>query len=416
MKLSSFGERFTGTTGIGLLMDDLNEALSTRSDMLMLGGGNPGYLKAVQELVHYTMQSFLCRGDAFERAMGTYDGPAGNDVFREAMAELLATEFGWPVTRANIGLTNGSQQAFFMLFNTLAGPCPDGIDRKILLPLAPEYIGYADVGISSDLFTAAIPGIEQLEEHVFKYRVDFDALNVADNVNAICVSRPTNPTGNVVTDDEVRSLAALARARDIPLIIDNAYGTPFPNILYTDVTPYFDDNTIVCMSLSKFGVPAVRTGIVIAAEHVIKLLAALNSVVCLAPVGIGAALMTELVRSRRIITAGRQIIQPYYKSKRDKAMALLHEHLDGVDWQVHVPEGAFFFWLRFPDMPVDNHQLYEKLKERGVVVVPGRYFFPGLEEDWEHRHDTIRITYAQHDGIVEKGIATIGEVVKEMQA
>jgi valine--pyruvate aminotransferase len=170
------------------------------------------------------------------------------------------------------------------------------------------------------------------------------------------------------------------------------------------------------MSLSKFGVPAVRTGIVIAAEPVIEMLAALNSVVCLAPVGAGAALMTELVRSRRIITAGRQIIQPYYRTKRDKAMELLHKHLEGVDWQVHVPEGAFFFWLRFPGMDGDNHTLYSRLKERGVVVVPGHYFFPGLEADWEHRHDSIRITYAQHDGIVEKGIATIGEVVKEMQA
>jgi valine--pyruvate aminotransferase len=414
MKLSSFGQRFTGPTGIGLLMDDLNEALSAGSDMLMLGGGNPGYVPAIQELLHYTMQSFLCSGDNFVRVMGTYDGPAGHDAFRNALAELLASLYGWPITRENICLTNGSQQAFFLLFNMLAGPSDDGVNRKILLPLAPEYIGYADVGISTDLFTAAIPDVEQLEEHVFKYRVDFDALNVGDDINAICVSRPTNPTGNVVTDDEVRSLAAMAKARDIPLIIDNAYGTPFPNILYTDATPYFDEHTIVCMSLSKFGFPAVRTGIVIASPEIIRMLGAVNSIVCLAPVGLGAAMATELVRSGQIIAAGRDIIQPYYRTKRDKALALLHEHLAGVDWQVHVPEGAFFLWLRFPGMPVDNHQLYEKLKARGVVVVPGHYFFPGLEADWEHRHDSIRITYAQDDEIVQQGIAVIGEVLREL--
>ena len=44
----------------------------------------------------------------------------------------------------------------------------------------------------------------------------------------ICVSRPTNPTGNVITDEELMKLDLLAQQRDIPLVIDNAYGVPFP--------------------------------------------------------------------------------------------------------------------------------------------------------------------------------------------
>jgi valine--pyruvate aminotransferase len=56
---------------------------------------------------------------------------------------------------------------------------------------------------------------------------------VTDEVGAICVSRPTNPTGNVLTDDEIARLHASWRSTtDMPLIIDNAYGPPFPGILY----------------------------------------------------------------------------------------------------------------------------------------------------------------------------------------
>lgn len=48
----------------------------------------------------------------------------------------------------------------------------------------------------------------------------------------ICVSRPTNPTGNVITDEELLKLDALANQHGIPLVIDNAYGVPFPGIIF----------------------------------------------------------------------------------------------------------------------------------------------------------------------------------------
>ena len=71
----------------------------------------------------------------------------------------------------------------------------------------------------------------------FKYHVDFAHLEIGDDIAAICVSRPTNPTGNVITDDEVEKLEALAKRHIYPLIIDNAYGVPFPGIIFTQATP-----------------------------------------------------------------------------------------------------------------------------------------------------------------------------------
>ena len=62
----------------------------------------------------------------------------------------------------------------------------------------------------------------------FKYHIDFNELTVDDSIGAICASRPTNPTGNVLTDQEIRHLDELARHHGIPLIIDNAYGNAVP--------------------------------------------------------------------------------------------------------------------------------------------------------------------------------------------
>ena len=100
--------------------------------------------------------------------------------------------------------------------------------------------------------------------------MDFDALESLPElkegkVGAICCSRPTNPTGNVLTDGEMARLDALAQEHGIPLIIDNAYGMPFSNIIYSDVTLNWHENIILCFSLSKICLPGVRTGIIIAA-------------------------------------------------------------------------------------------------------------------------------------------------------
>ena len=149
----------------------------------------------------------------------------------------------------------------------LAGATVGGGNKKILLPITPEYIGYADLGLSDHFFKAVRPKIDYIGEDLFKYRVDFDAITLSDEIAAICVSRPTNPTGNVLTDDEVTRLADMAAAHSIPLILDNAYGIPFPGIVFRDVEPFWDDNVILCMSLSKIGLPAVRTGIMIARRN-----------------------------------------------------------------------------------------------------------------------------------------------------
>ena len=48
------------------------------------------------------------------------------------------------------------------------------------------------------------------------------------------------------------------------------------------------------------------------------------------------------------------------------------------------PEGAIFLWLWFKDLPITTEQLYQRLKARGVLMVPGHNFFPGLDKPWPH--------------------------------
>ncbi|MBV7300598.1 valine--pyruvate transaminase [Enterovibrio paralichthyis] len=414
MQFSTFGTKFSQHSGITQLMDDLNDGLQN-PDAIMLGGGNPA---AIPEMIeHFThLSQRMVEDGSLVSALTNYDGPQGKSSFISALAKLLSDTYGWPISEKNIMLTNGSQCAFFYLFNLFGGQYDDGSFKKILLPLTPEYIGYADSGLTPEIFTSFKPTIEHLNNRQFKYHVDFDALEIDESVAAICASRPTNPTGNVLTDEEVRKLDVLAQKHGIPLIIDNAYGVPFPNIIFEDVTPFWNSNTILCSSLSKLGLPGVRCGIIIASENIITALSNINGIVSLAPCGVGPALAQEMIKTGDLLTLSENVIKPFYQDKAQRTIAKLQQAIPDSRFKIHKAEGAIFLWLWFEGLPIPTKELYQRLKQRGLLVVPGEYFFIGSELDWDHTHECLRMNYVQPDELIERGIEILADEVSKAYA
>lgn len=421
MKLSKFGEKFTAKSGILELMDDLGSAVAAGGkDMCMLGGGNPAHIAEVQEIYRQELMNILADGKSFENIISNYDTPQGNSEFLEEFAAFLNREYGWNLTKKNICITNGSQSGFFILFNMIAGEFASGSSKKILFPIVPEYIGYADQGISEEFFIANPPLIDFIDKHRFKYRIDFESLKDTierhrDEIAAIALSRPTNPTGNVVTDDELAKLDILAKEIGVPLIIDNAYGSPFPDVIFSDTSLIWDENIILSMSLSKSGLPTMRTGIFVASEEVVEQISSINAILSLANGTLGQALFTPLLKNSRIRQLSTGIIKPFYKEKSDFAQEILFNECDPkLPWHLHLNEGSFFLWLYLENYPESTRSLYSKLKERNVIVVPGEYFFPGLEDqNWKHRYECIRINYGRDKDEIERGFSILAEEIQK---
>lgn len=413
-QLSDLGLRISAGSGIEQLMDDLGHALAAGGgDMRMLGGGNPSNIPEVAQLWRTKMEELITSDPPrFDRMLVNYDPCRGNPEFIEALAEFFNRNLGWQLAAENIVVTNGGQTAFFYLVNLLAGLSANR-RRKILLPLVPEYIGYANQGLDSDTFIAVRPQIEELADGRFKYRIDFDSLPMNDEVAAICVSRPTNPTGNVLLDSEIQRLQELAKAHDIPLIVDNAYGVPFPSIVFSDATPMWDDNMVLTYSLSKLGLPGTRTGIVIGPPQLTSAISSINAVAGLANGNVGQVLVTDLLANDEIARVSSQVIRPYYQQKSLAAQELLAKYVPADLYKVHVSEGALFLWL-WLKMPITSRQLYDRLKARGVLVVPGEYFFFGLQESWEHEKQCIRMTFSMPDEVVEEGIKVLADELRQL--
>ena len=419
MNYSHFGSKFTQPNGITQLMEDLGNAKNSNNpNLVMLGGGNPASVPPVNtafinELNH------LVKNNKIAQIMGLYDGPTGNDEFRAALANQLTQEYAWNLTASNIALGNGSQANFFILFNLFAGKMADGSHKKVLFPLAPEYVGYADQGLTDDMFVAIKPEIEILNtsngSKQFKYVIDFDAVKAVlandNSISALCVSRPTNPTGNVITDDEVHQLDLLAKQYTIPLIIDNAYGDPFPGCIYTDANLIWNSNIILCMSLSKLGLPGLRTGIVVANNEIIKAISRVNGAMVLSPNSFGPSLVTRLIKDNKLLPLCKNTILPFYKNKAQVAVSLFDEIFADLPVYLHKVEGAFFMWLWFKDLKITSEQLYQKLKKQDVYIIPGHNFFIGIEDSWEHKHQCVRINYATDEATLKKGLEAIKALI-----
>lgn len=413
-EFSEFGGHLGCGSGIESLMDDLGNALASGSwKIKMLGGGQPARIPEIEAVWRERLESLIQEAGGLDRALTIYDPPQGNPKFLQALATLFRESFGWDIGVENIAITSGGQTAFFFLFNLLAGRMPDGRRKRILLPLVPEYIGYANQGVDGCLFRAFKPQIEESGPHEYKYRVDFDRLEVAPDVAAICASRPTNPTGNVLTDDETARLSALAKAHGIPLILDNAYGAPFPGIIFTEAKPFWEPHVILTYSLSKLGLPGARTGIVIGPPEIIKAVRSMSAIVGLANPSTGQQILRPLVESGEVLRLSREVVRPFYREKCRLARAMATEAFgDAFPWRMHRSEGALFLWFWFPGLPISSKELYERLKARDVLIIPGSFFFFGHDEPgWRHPEECIRVSYAMDEEVVRDGLAVIAEEV-----
>ena len=431
-EFSDFGTKLCGQSGILQLMDDLGKPLPKDRPTYQLGGGNPAQIPAVSAMYRAQMEKILADGTAFDDLIGRYDAPQGRTAFLEAVAAYLSDAYGWDITAENVAVTNGSQSACFYLFNLFSGTFSAGGTRrkkKVLFPLVPEYVGYADQGIEPDMFASIPPRVAMGDDHTFKYHVDFDLLEAYlrahDDVGALCVSRPTNPTGNVLTDGEITRLSALARNYGIPLIVDNAYGLPWPDIIFTeDATPLWNEHIVLSMSLSKIGLPALRTGVIIARREIVAALGNLNAIAALASGSVGQAIAGPLISSGELVRTARTVVRPFYQQKSDAAVGWIRQCFAGGDFAVHKNEGSIFLWLLLNDLAVPTKEFYHILKERGVVVVPGEYFFFGggndgslpRAEDHPHYAKCLRLNYARPADEVERGIQIIADAYRQHRA
>ncbi len=413
MNLSQFGMQMSQLTGVRAIMKDIIETLrnSAGKEFINLSAGNPVILPEVEQLWRECTEDLLASSQ-YGEVVCRYGSSQGYTPLIEAVVKDFNNRYGLSLSNENILITPGSQSLYFYATNAFGGYTQEGDLRQIVLPLSPDYTGYGGVSLTPEALIAYKPTLEiDQDKHRFKYRPDFSQLQINEQTGCVIFSRPCNPTGNVLTDDEVSKITSLAEVYNVPVFIDSAYAPPFPCLNFTPMNPQFGDNIIHCMSLSKAGLPGERIGIAIGDKQWIQVLESFQTNAAIHSSRYGQAIAARAINSGRLAEISTNIIRPHYQKKLEILAATLDSAMpQDRPWFLHQGEGAIFAWLWLKDLPISDWEFYQKLKKVGVIAVPGSTFFPGLTEDWQHKTQCLRISLTATESEIATAMARLAKV------
>jgi len=250
MRFSPLVERISGN-GAGAWSIH-REAASLRdqgADVIILTVGDPDQA-APAPVVRATI-------DALRRGRTGYAPIIGFPQLREAIAARFARRTGQPCGADNVVVTPGAQGALFCALQCLAGP-----GDEVIVP-EPVYATYeAVIGASG----ARMVNVPLRRDRGFYPDLDAIACAVTPRTRIVWINSPHNPTGAVLTRDEIAGIARLCRERDLWLLSDEVYedlAFARPHVSPWSL-PDMAERTIVVSSLSKsHAMPGFRFGWVI---------------------------------------------------------------------------------------------------------------------------------------------------------
>jgi valine--pyruvate aminotransferase len=416
--LTKIGAQMYNLTGVRAIMKDIIETLQAAEgqEYINLSAGNPLILPEVEQLWRDCTAELLANSSEFGEVVCRYGSSQGYGPLISAIATDFNRRYNLNLSDRNILITPGSQTLYFYAANAFGGYNPSGNLKQIVLPLSPDYTGYGGVSLVPEALVAYKPTLDiDASAHKFKYRPDFSQLTIAENTGCVIFSRPCNPTGNVLTDEEVQKIASLAAPFNVPVLIDSAYGPPFPALNFTEMTPVFGENILHCMSLSKAGLPGERIGVAIGDAKWIQVLESFQTNMCIHPSRYGQAIAARAINSGALAEISLQVIRPFYQNKFDVVENTLDRAMPkDLPWFLHRGEGAIFAWLWLKDLPVTDQEFYQQLKQVGVIVVPGSSFFPGLQENWPHKQQCLRISLTASDEEIAIGMQRLAKVAEQV--
>ena len=323
-----------------------------------------------------------------------YTSAQGDMGVRETIANNIKKRFGVEASAANIYMTCGAAASLTI---TLKAIINEGDEVVLLAPFFPEYqVFCANAGASVKI--AQCSG-EQFE-------IDFDNLTAALNKNtrAIIINSPNNPTGAVLSEDNIKKLAELLNeksreyGRSIMIIADE----PYRELVYGDVKvpyiPAYYDNTVVCYSYSKsLSLPGERIGYIFVspkAENSGDVFAA----VCGAGRSMGYVCAPSMLQRVAGICDGLDPDISAYEKNR----TLLYDSLSKIGYSAVRPDGAFYLFVKA--LEDDAAAFCERAKKYELLLVPSESF--GTE-------GYVRIAYCVSYQQIERSIPAFEKLFKE---
>src|SRR2546425_1396649 len=332
---------------------------------------------------------------AMQNGYTHYTPASGIFEAREAVAAFVSRMLSTQVDPADVVLVPGSKNV--LLFTLLA--CIERGDEVI--PPAPGYPAYA----SQVNFIGAIPKMVPLREES-GFRMDLDELKslITPKTRMLIINTPQNPTGGILTAEDVDIVCDLAQSHDLLVVSDEIYS----QLVYgfEHVSPLSHDGmrerTVLMDGLSKsYAMTGWRLGYAVAPRALAAKLDTLmiNSSSCAAAFTQIAAI--EALGSPESEHAVRRMVK-VFEHRRDLVVDGMND-IPGI--RCARPQGAFYAFPNIEGTGFDEHDLASRLlTEAGVAVLPGTAFGAAGK-------GFIRLAYTQSEDELRLGLKLIGDFI-----
>ena len=348
------------------LQPSLTLAISARAKALKLEGRDICSLSAGEP--DFGTPDFIVEASiqALREGLTRYGPAAGDPELREAIARKLSAENGIPTTAAEVMVTNGGKQAIYNLFQVLLNP-----GDEVLIP-APYWLSYPEMARLAQARPVPVPS-----SAATGFALDLEALEAAITPASrlLVINSPGNPTGRVLSLEELNGLADLVRRHPRLLVMtDEIYEYLLEDGVthhsFAAVAPDLKERCFLVNGFAKgWAMTGWRLGYLSGHAAVIKAASALQSQstsnVCsfaqrgaLAAIKGSRACVQEMAASysarRRLLTEGLQA-------------------LPGIT--LTPPTGAFYAFPQLPEGCADSMTFCQTaLEQEGLAIVPGGAF------------------------------------------
>lgn len=329
--------------------------------------------------------------DALDRGHTSYSAATGLPQLREAITGWYASEYGLDIDPGRILVTPGASGALLLIAALLVDP------GKGLLMTDPGYP-------CNRHFLRLVEGEGQRvpvgPEERFQLTPELAERHWRDNTVGALVASPANPTGEILTREELTGLAQLCRRRGGTLVVDEiyhglSYGVETPSILE------IADDAFVINSFSKyFGMTGWRLGWLVAPQAAVPELEKLaqNLFISMSTFGQYGALAAFQPETRAILDERRD----QFARRRD----FLLPELRRLGFRIpHAPAGALYLYAGLGELGSDSQQFaVELLEQHGIAITPGLDF--GSHRAAEH----VRFAYTTSMERLEEAVRRLERV------
>jgi DNA-binding transcriptional MocR family regulator len=324
----------------------------------------------------------------------------GYEPLKRQLIEMLRGE-GLAVADNQLLITDGGQQAIDLLCKTFLRPGDSVALENPAYPgaistLATARIRILPVRVNTD--SPAGMDIDALEGVLMQNRVKFILITPDFH----------NPTGTALSVAERRRLLDVAARYQVPVVEDTIYsrlrvrGSVTPSLRSLDRT----GSVIQIDSFSKIAFPGLRVGWCIAHESVIERLRLVKQSTDLHTDQLAQATFAEFIR-RGYLARHVAKMRKAYRSRLETIEECLEKEMPGETTWTRT-EGGMCVWVTLPP-GFDAAEFLIHTRERGVIFIPGRYFYSQHPQP-----NTLRLGFASlGEKQIARGIQVLAETLKQ---